>query len=95
MNFSWALPPKNPPVNPNYQYILDKAKGIGGRFLDFGCGAGDLVVAGRKAGLSFYGAEVFYKGGDTRREVEKKACSAMLSERSRMELSHFRMITLI
>lgn len=72
MVFSWAIPPKNPPMNPNYQYILDKAQDTGGRFLDFGCGAGDLVVAGRKAGLSFYGAEVFYKGGDTSKEVEKK-----------------------
>jgi SAM-dependent methyltransferase len=38
--------------------------------LDFGCGAGDVVAAGREAGLRIRGADVFYTGSDARAQAE-------------------------
>lgn len=52
-------------------YIQARAR-PGGRYLDYGCGAAELVAAGRAAGLDFYGAEVFYEGGDTRAQVQAR-----------------------
>jgi SAM-dependent methyltransferase len=40
--------------------------------LDFGCGAGDLVVAGRAAGLPMFGADIFYGGSKSRDTAEKR-----------------------
>jgi SAM-dependent methyltransferase len=40
--------------------------------LDYGCGSGEVIQEGRKAGLLIYGAEVFYEGGNTRAEIEKQ-----------------------
>ena len=34
--------------------------------LDFGCGGGEIVVAGRERGLSIWGVEVFYEGSRAR-----------------------------
>jgi SAM-dependent methyltransferase len=42
----------------------------GARVLDFGCGAGSLVAAGRAAGIDLLGAEVYYGGSQTRKEAE-------------------------
>lgn len=41
----------------------------GARILDFGCGAGKLVAAGREAGLDMWGADVYYSGSNTRAEA--------------------------
>ncbi len=41
------------------------------RVLDFGCGAGRLVQAGRSAGLEMSGADVYYGGSRTRIEAEQ------------------------
>ncbi len=59
----------------NHAYILDFAERyrIGKkeyRILDYGCGAGEAVIAGRERGMDIYGAEVFYEGGSTRAKIE-------------------------
>lgn len=61
----------------NYRYVLDFAErqrngAPAYSILDYGCGAGDVVVAGRERGMDFYGAELFYAGGSTRDVVEKE-----------------------
>jgi SAM-dependent methyltransferase len=43
----------------------------GARILDYGCGAGGLVAAGRAAGLEMFGADVYYGGSKTRQEAEQ------------------------
>jgi SAM-dependent methyltransferase len=53
------------------RFVLDFAKRRGGRILDYGCGAGRVVQAGRLAGLEIYGADVYYGGSNTRAEVEQ------------------------
>jgi SAM-dependent methyltransferase len=63
-------------LHVNYLYLLSKAT-LAARehwpvVLDYGCGRGEIIVEGRKAGLAIYGAEVFYEGGNTRTEVEKQ-----------------------
>jgi SAM-dependent methyltransferase len=40
--------------------------------LDFGCGAGALVEAGRAAGLPMFGADVYYGGSKTRAQAEAR-----------------------
>ena len=62
------------PMHVNHLYLLRWAKAIastspGARVLDYGCGAGELVVAGRKCGLDIVGADVFYEGGSSRHEA--------------------------
>ena len=53
------------------RFVLDFARDFrGARVLDFGCGAGQLVVAGRAAGLDITGADSFYAGSDARAEAE-------------------------
>ena len=57
------------------RFVLDFAKDFsrahpGARILDFGCGAGRLVMAGRAAGLDIAGADVYYGGSQTRAEAE-------------------------
>jgi SAM-dependent methyltransferase len=59
----------------NHLYLLHWAKAIAAmqpaaRILDYGCGAGEVVVAGRASGLDIVGADVFYEGGSTREAVE-------------------------
>lgn len=54
-------------MNPNYLYFLQKAKSIAElrpnlKILDYGCGRGEIVVAGRKEGLDIYGSDIFYEG---------------------------------
>jgi SAM-dependent methyltransferase len=60
----------------NHQYLLNKCLSDSGlarpRILDFGCGAGEVIEAGRSRDIEIYGAEVFYEGGDTRAEIERK-----------------------
>lgn len=38
--------------------------------LDYGCGAGRLVAAGRERGVDMFGTDVFYGGSTTRMEAE-------------------------
>jgi SAM-dependent methyltransferase len=42
----------------------------GARVLDFGCGAGKLVAAGRASGIDMHGAEIYYGGSRTRADAE-------------------------
>jgi SAM-dependent methyltransferase len=49
------------------RFVLDFARRHGGRILDYGCGSGAVVFAGRELGLDFWGADVFYEGAETRR----------------------------
>jgi len=61
-------------MHPNYEYVLNFVRGHscrGTRSLDYGCGAAPIVRAAREEGLDVFGAEVFYKGGDTKTEVAK------------------------
>ena len=51
------------------RFVLDWAERHGGRILDYGCGAGALVDAGRRKGLDIYGADVFYAGSDAKAEA--------------------------
>jgi len=58
------------------RFVLDFAERYardqpGARVLDYGCGAGELVAAGRAAGLEMFGADVYYGGSDARREAEQ------------------------
>jgi SAM-dependent methyltransferase len=62
-------------VDVTNRFVLEFAKAFArkhpsGRILDFGCGAGQLVVEGRAAGLDITGAEVFYSGSKARAEAE-------------------------
>ena len=53
------------------RFVLDFANARrGARILDFGCGAGALVRAGREAGLDITGADAFYDGSNARAEAE-------------------------
>ena len=42
------------------------------RVLDYGCGAGRLVEAGLAAGLDIAGADVYYRGSETRMEAAER-----------------------
>jgi len=58
------------------RYVLDFAsayarKNPGARILDYGCGAGEVVAAGRARGLNFAGADVYYGGSETRTDAER------------------------
>lgn len=64
------------------RFVLDFAKRYaraheGAKILDYGCGAGRLVAAGREAGLAMFGADVYYGGSATRVEAER---SGLLGE---------------
>src|SRR2546430_4524173 len=59
----------------NYQYLLDCARREAAgrssfRILDYGCGEGEVVAAGRNEGLAFWGADTFYDGGSTRTAIQ-------------------------
>lgn len=59
----------------NHRYFLDyvaRELPAGGKALDYGCGRADMVAAGVERGLAIYGADVFYKDGSSREEVERK-----------------------
>lgn len=60
-----------PRLHPNRRYLLDRAHEIGGRVLDYGAGAGELVLAARAEGVDMYGADTFPAGmGPYRRGAE-------------------------
>lgn len=57
------------------RFVLEFSSGFarghrGARVLDFGCGAGSLVAAGRAAGIEMYGADIYYGGSQTRADAE-------------------------
>jgi SAM-dependent methyltransferase len=57
------------------RYVLDFAARHakahpGAKVLDFGCGAGRVVTAGRALGVDYFGADVFYGGSSARAEAE-------------------------
>lgn len=63
-------------LHVNHAYCLDRALGFvkdrpGARVLDYGCGAGATIIAGRRAGLEIYGCEVFYEGGSYREDARR------------------------
>jgi SAM-dependent methyltransferase len=60
------------------RFVLDymrrfAASHAGAAILDFGCGAGELVAAGRAEGLNVFGSDVFYSGSDSRVRAEASA----------------------
>lgn len=57
------------------RFVLDFARRIGGTVLDYGCGDGSVVVAGRAAGLDIYGTDVYYGGSQSRIEAERTGLS--------------------
>jgi SAM-dependent methyltransferase len=59
----------------NHQYLLDFTERQSTHkpdftILDFGCGAGEVVLEGRRRGFNIFGAEIFYAGENTRPVVE-------------------------
>jgi SAM-dependent methyltransferase len=65
------------PLHVNYRYCIDWAKRVAAerpqaRILDFGCGSGAVVEAGRALGLDFVGTDVFFAGADSRNEVARR-----------------------
>jgi SAM-dependent methyltransferase len=63
-------------MHVNYLYQLEWAQSVvksnpTARILDFGCGSGNVVIAGRERGLDIYGADVFYAGATSKNDVEK------------------------
>lgn len=68
---------EGPPLHVNYEYMLDHAARVasrrpGARILDYGCGDGHVVKAGRARGLEIYGADVFYAGSRSREVVARE-----------------------
>jgi SAM-dependent methyltransferase len=66
---------KKPGLDVTNRFVLDFARNLArerprARILDFGCGAGRVVAAGRDAGLDMLGADVYYGGSTTRSEAE-------------------------
>ena len=63
-------------MNPTYLYVLEKCGQLidapEDSILDYGCGAGDVVEAGRRRGLNMFGVEAFYAGGNTRESIAAK-----------------------
>lgn len=53
-----AVPSEPAELHVNYRYLLAWARAVGGRILDFGCGDGQVVRAGRARGLDILGADV-------------------------------------
>jgi SAM-dependent methyltransferase len=69
--------PHSDGIDVTNRFVLDWAKKRGGRILDYGCGSGRLVEAGRAFGLDIHGTDVFYEGAETRASA---ACSQFIRE---------------
>jgi SAM-dependent methyltransferase len=81
-------------MHANHLYLLHwarKADAVapGARILDYGCGAGEVVVAGRRQGLDIVGADVFYEGASSKREVEAQGLlGTVITEMKNGKLEH-------
>jgi SAM-dependent methyltransferase len=65
----------------NYQFCADFAArhcSPGAKILDYGCGAGQIVVLMRSAGLDAFGCEMFYAGGDLRDRVPPELLDSVI-----------------
>jgi SAM-dependent methyltransferase len=49
----------------NYEFCADFAAARGGRVLDYGCGAGEIVQLLNTKGVDVHGCDVFYDGGSS------------------------------
>lgn len=60
------------PMSAYYAYIVELSERLAGspnrrpKVLDYGCGAGQVVLAALDRGLDAYGADLFYRGGKRR-----------------------------
>ena len=52
------------------QWVFDQKKDNDVRVLDYGCGGGEIVTELRKRGVSAFGCDVFYEGGDYSENVD-------------------------
>jgi SAM-dependent methyltransferase len=62
-------------AEPNHAYVADFAIArdrAGGAVLDFGCGAGEVVDAARRAGLRVFGADVFNRRNESMLRIVEK-----------------------
>jgi SAM-dependent methyltransferase len=57
----------------NYQMLATWAASLGGRVLDYGCGAGEIVAELRERGIDAHGCDVFYEGGDYSKNLKPAA----------------------
>jgi SAM-dependent methyltransferase len=62
-------------IHINYLYLIEfSEQQCAGKsdyaILDFGCGSGEAVIAGRHRGLNIFGADIFYEGGTARQTIE-------------------------
>lgn len=59
-------------IGSNYsfcvEWVLRQQQGV--RALDYGCGAGEIVLALRERGVECYGCDVYYEGGDRSLQVD-------------------------
>jgi SAM-dependent methyltransferase len=60
-----------------YRYLLDWVSRVSGdqlssRILDYGCGSGEVVAAGRRLGFEIWGVDVFYAGSTSRDDVIRR-----------------------
>lgn len=61
-------------MHPNYSFVAGQcvlltANRPNCKILDYGCGSGEIVDAGRHLGLEMYGVEAFYEGGNSKAEI--------------------------
>ncbi len=80
----------------NYRYFVGHAKRVGGRSLDYGCGAGDTVARGLAAGLDMWGADVFagyYSAlGDAIQPAVKDRVFRIIDQRADFRDGHFDLV---
>jgi ubiquinone/menaquinone biosynthesis C-methylase UbiE len=62
--------------NFNYMYMVGFAERYASQgsqctILDYGCGAGEVIILGRQRGLNIFGADVYFGGSSVRPIVEK------------------------
>jgi len=64
-------------MRSNYRYLLGWIQRTTRdmprlRILDYGCGSGEVVSAGRSLGLEIWGVDVFYQGSTSRNDVDRQ-----------------------
>ncbi|MBI5344461.1 MAG: class I SAM-dependent methyltransferase [Deltaproteobacteria bacterium] len=72
----------------NYEFCAQWAienGAAGKKVLDYGCGAGEIVVLLRERGIEAYGCDVFYEGGDYSAQVPNGLGGSVIR---RIEKSH-------